>query len=263
MKAEQTVSLSGCRVLVTRPAAQARQLCELIEQAGGTAIPYPVINIVPVTHIDNVENFINFDMAIFISANAVQATMALLSGRADLPREIIAIGQSTANMLETYHCDIDVLPEHAWNSESLLSTVEMNAVEGKSIIIFRGVGGREYLADTLRSRGAKVEYCEVYRRELPDADRAMLLSYLQQHKIDIVTLTSNEGLHNLCTLAGNAGGVYLKKIPMVVLSERIQQEARKMQITSTINIAENASDAAMLAAIYCLIKQMCTGAHDE
>jgi uroporphyrinogen-III synthase len=40
-----TRPLDGVGVLVTRPAHQAEQLCALVEQQGGTAIPFPVLEI--------------------------------------------------------------------------------------------------------------------------------------------------------------------------------------------------------------------------
>ena len=50
----------------------------------------------------------------------------------------------------------------------------MNSVNGKRIVIFRGNGGREKLADSLRKRGAVVDYIECYERKLPNINRDIL-----------------------------------------------------------------------------------------
>ncbi|MFZ2207781.1 MAG: uroporphyrinogen-III synthase, partial [Porticoccaceae bacterium] len=50
------------------------------------------------------------------------------------------------------------------NTEGLLKLPELQAVQGQTLVIFRGVGGRDALRAGLRARGARVHYCEVYRR---------------------------------------------------------------------------------------------------
>jgi MFS superfamily sulfate permease-like transporter len=83
------------------------------------------------------------------------------------------------------------------DSEALLALPQLEQVAGKRIAIFRGVGGRTLLADTLRSRGATVDYVECYRRRRPDADAGPLLQ--RWADVSAVTIASAETL--LCATA--------------------------------------------------------------
>ena len=174
----ETLPLAGLGILVTRPAHQADRLCELIKQAGGRALRFPVIEILPphdtaplAALIDTLDDA---DIAIFISANAVEHGLALLRARRDLPAalKLAAIGRSTGAALRaTLGRGPDICPAERFDSEALLALEAMQKVHGKRIVIFRGEGGREVLAETLRARGATVEYADVYRRARPKHGR--------------------------------------------------------------------------------------------
>jgi len=73
---------------------------------------------------------------------------------------------------------VDLLAENGANSEALLAMPELAQVNGQRFLIIRGQGGREELANVLRSRGASVDYLDVYKRVMPSIDNAKLLELL-------------------------------------------------------------------------------------
>jgi uroporphyrinogen-III synthase len=156
--------LSGFVVLVTRPEHQADELVTAIDDAGGEAIRFPVIDIEPQDSADvsrRLEALPAADITIFISTNAVMYGLHCVAGD---ETAIAVIGPATKSAIESAGRQVDIFPEQGYDSEHLLAAAELQDVSGKNIRIIRGDGGRELLADTLRERGATVDYLSVYRR---------------------------------------------------------------------------------------------------
>ena len=247
--------LAGYRILVTRPTHQAAAFCRMIDSAGGNAIHLPVLEIVDPHNlrpmVDKFSRLKDFDIAIFISANAVHKTIDhLTANELRLPELLMlaAVGPSTAEALERAGYRIDLVPRDTFTSEALLALDEMQFLSGKGVLIVRGEGGREVLADTLRSRGARVEYAEVYRRTLPKFDRQTLQIAFENGKLDLITISSVEGLENLIELAKHAGVRSITGNRLLVGSERMRSAAELLGFKDLL-IAQNPSDGAMFKAI--------------
>lgn len=247
--------LAGVGVLVTRPAHQADRLCALIKAAGGTAVRFPALAIVapedPEAARAVVDRLAGFDLAVFISANAVQYGLALLGGAKGLPAglSIAAIGAATARALAQAGCRVDLRPEGGFDSEALLAAPELQDMAGRRVLIFRGQGGRELLADALRQRGASVEYAEVYRRARPEASADGVLRRWQAGDIHIVTATSNDALRNLYDLLGEPGRSQLRETPLVVVSTRMLKLARELGIAAEVMVAAPGDDTLVQAIV--------------
>jgi len=247
--------LQGVGVLVTRPAHQADSLCELIRQQGGTAIRFPVLEIRPPADPKNLMQVIarleEFDWAVFISANAVNRTLEHLAGKRDWPKSvrIAVIGKRSADELKRFGLTADLVPQHKFNSEALLALADMQEVGGQRMVIFRGNGGREMLADTLRKRGATVEYVEAYRRVRPHSDSSELLQRWRQGLVNIVSVNSAESLKNLVVMLGKAGESLLTGTPLLVVNERMLALAEELEFQYPPVVADNATDRAVVDAL--------------
>lgn len=256
---KSALPLADIVVLVTRPAHQTQHLRALIEAEGGQSIAFPVLEIQDPSDNSAVVRLIQrldeFDIAIFISANAVTKAMDLILPHRDWPShlQIAVVGTRTAEALQEYGQTVDICPEEKFNSESLLALPEMRNVVNKKIVIFRGEGGRELLAETLRERGADIEYAEVYRRgkpaDIPGTTTLNLEHLLITGKINIIVITSNESLRNLWELAGTTGQQVLLHMPLAVMSPRIATAAQELGITCHTSVAPEANDEGLIAAI--------------
>lgn len=248
-------ALAGCHVLVTRPAQQARGLCALIEQAGGCAYPLPVFEIAapsdPQALADLLGRIDRFDIAIFVSGNAVHRACAVVADRGGWPAALrfAAVGRASAAALAEHGLHADIHPPRDFSSEGLLALDELQRVAGSRVIIFRGEDGRELLADTLRARGAEVVYAEVYRRVLPPAGHAELQRIATTQYIDTIVVTSNEGLHNLYLLADETQRGWLLDRQLIVISGRTARMAGELGFRHPACVAVEASDQGLLEAI--------------
>ena len=235
---ERRSTLAGRGVVVTRPAHQARELARLIEDAGGKAILFPAIEIRDVEDIGTfmrlVDRLEDFDLAVFISPNAIERAMRLIRSRRELPPalKIAAIGGGSVRALERQGVTGVIAPQGRYDSEALLERGEIAGV--KRVVIFRGEGGREHLGDALTARGASVEYAECYRRALPALDPAPLLRTWAGGGVHAVTATSSEGLRNFAGMIGAAAREQLQLTPVFVPHPRIAEAARELGIRTVI-----------------------------
>ncbi len=190
--------MSTKTIVVTRPSGQARQLIEVLTRAieasgvGKRSLPeilsLPLLTIVPKSdeHLaDHIATVLSdADLAIFVSPNAIESVMRLLERDwQDFSKKIIPIGVmggSSHLALKNHGIGLEETPtpiiipknNENWDSEGLwreLGTLQWNW-QNKKVVIFKGEGGRDWLADTLTKAGATVEAISTYSRVPLDLD---------------------------------------------------------------------------------------------
>jgi uroporphyrinogen-III synthase len=226
--------LEGLHIVVTRPAGQAAHFAEALVDLGAKPVLFPVLAILDVDDpnllMDVAIALDSFDWACFVSPNAVEKSLAVLLARRTWPAHlrVATVGKSSEMALAKFGITDVVAPQRRFDSEALLALPELQDMTAKRVVIFRGDGGRELLGDTLKQRGAEVEYVACYRREKPALDPAPLLKLWGDGRLDAVTVTSSEGLGNLVDMVGKLGQTWLKKTPLFVPHQRIAGLARAL-----------------------------------
>ena len=71
------------------------------------------------------------------------------------------------------------MPEHH-DSEGLIALAALQNVARKNVLIIRGDGGRELIAEKLSDRGASVHYFESYRRVWRNLPIELIKTWQQQ-----------------------------------------------------------------------------------
>jgi uroporphyrinogen-III synthase len=238
--------LTGLNIVVTRPREQAAALAQRIASLGGNAILLPLLEISPAGDQEKLhaqlERIARFDLLIFISPNAVKYGMAAIGALPPGVR-VATVGQGGAQALRELGVADVMAPAERFDSEGLLALPELRDVCGWNVAILRGDGGRELLGDTLKARGASVEYVTCYRRGKPSFDAGALWAA----QPDALTVTSSEALCHLREMFPESDRDRLTAIPLFVPHQRIAAMASQQ---GWRNVRQTASgDDGLLAGL--------------
>jgi uroporphyrinogen-III synthase len=247
--------LAGRTIVVTRPLAQSASLAAAIRAEGGEALVFPLLEIAPADDpgplAEAAARLADYALAIFISPNAVEHALPALLARGRLPAGLIpaAVGQGTVKALAAHGIAGCVAPDERFDSEALLALPALSAgqVADRRIAIFRGDGGRELLADTLRERGATVDCVTCYRRSGPGGDMRPLLDAWRAGHLDALAVSSSEGLRYLVAGLDDEGRRRLLGTPVFVPHARIAETARDLGLTRVVLTA--GADAGLLTGL--------------
>jgi len=88
-------------------------------------------------------------------------------------------------------------------------------------VIFRGEGGRETLAETLRARGAEVTYAECYTRTFPQTNLDLLKTFAEKIHISAILITSSEACKEFVRLSRLKEMNFLKDVLFIVNHPRM------------------------------------------
>ncbi len=204
------------RVIVTRPQAQADALVAELRTAGVDAAPLPLIDIAPVADERPLREAWSSLRAcallMFVSANAVQQFMRLRPPSAAWPAQLLAgsTGPGTSAALREAGVPPSLLVEpdgEIFDSEALWQQLRARDWQGRRVLVVRGEGGRDWLAEQLRERGATVDFVAAYRRcppRLGPAARRLLEAALAQPRQHLWAISSSQAAAHLARLAPQA-----------------------------------------------------------
>jgi len=206
------------RVLVTRPAPQAAAWVARLRDEGIDAVALPLICIGPAADSEAVDqawaSLATQRLVVFVSPNAAEQFMAARPPGAVWPERAQAgsIGPGTTQALRRLGVPVERIVEPVaesaqFDSEALWRQLNRDDWHGAPVLIVRGDGGREWLADTLREQGARVALLAAYRRNAPEPDaagRALLQAALGAPRSHLWFFSSSEAIANLAALAGDA-----------------------------------------------------------
>ncbi|MFM0066722.1 fused uroporphyrinogen-III synthase HemD/membrane protein HemX [Paraburkholderia aspalathi] len=274
--ASSSVDKAAFTVVITRPAGQSNELIAQLAAAGVAVLDFPLIDIAPVTDEAPLRAALasleRYALVVFVSPNAVDHAFARSDAIWPHALPIGVVGPGSVQALARHGVAAPAYtiispPSVAdddtarFDSEGLFAAIDTalgaTSLEGKRVLIVRGDGGREWLADRLREAGAEVETVAAYRRLVPEPS---IGGWARVHALlagapHAWLLTSSEGARNLHELAQEhltaEEITQLKHANLVTPHPRIAQTARALGFDSiTVSGAGDERIArALLAAV--------------
>ncbi|HEX7909065.1 MAG TPA: fused uroporphyrinogen-III synthase HemD/membrane protein HemX, partial [Paraburkholderia sp.] len=248
--ASSSVGETPFTVVITRPAGQSNELITRLAAAGIATLDFPLIDIAPVTDDAPLRAALasleRYSLVVFVSPNAVDHAFARSDTIWPYALPIGVVGPGSVQALARHGVAAPayqvISPPSGtdedtarFDSEGLFAAIDAAlgaaSLEGKRVLIVRGDGGREWLAERLREAGAEVETVAAYRRLVPEPSiggwaRVHALLAGEPHTW---LLTSSEGVRNLHELAQDhltADEIaQLKRAALVTPHPRIAQTA--------------------------------------
>ena len=198
------------RLIVTRPRAQAAAWVRELQALGQQVSALPLIDIAPLDEPAPLhrawQRLDAYALVVFVSANAVQHFFAAAPAGSGWPVGVLArVHQATSAALRAAGVPAAALVEPAadapaYDSEALWAQVSGPGLGWARVLVVRGEDGRDWLARTLRARGAAVDFVAAYRRRPPlcgAAETALLQDALAAPAAHLWLFSSSEAVANL------------------------------------------------------------------
>lgn len=242
-------------VLLTRAEGDNARLAAQLEALGIASHGLPLLAIEPLPEDSGQRNLIlnldRYQAVMVVSPVAARYGLERLDQYWPQPpagQHWFAVGETTASVLRAYGLPVHI-PEEGQDSEALLRLpIWQELIESPdlAVLIWRGVGGREHLADHVRAAGGRVDYLELYRR-LPPAGLGEALAAAAGQGVRSIVISSGQALRHWQAASG-AHWSQWRHWRCWVPSERVAELARQFGCDDVVT-CHGADDRSVLTAI--------------
>ncbi|WP_088331434.1 uroporphyrinogen-III C-methyltransferase [Lacimicrobium sp. SS2-24] len=249
------------KFLLLRPEGKCQQSCIRFEAEGIDVVGIPLIDIVAqpdalTQWVEKLHSLPAQSKVIFISTSAARLAVDAMTDK-EWPSQLsyFAVGNSTAALLRQAGVSVQVPQQQ--DSEGLLTLAELNAINGQSVLLLKGEGGRPLLAQTLTERGAHLIALNLYRRQRVRQPKPT--GPWKPEQIQCIISTSGE---LMAAAFDQFDPSWLCSRPWILVSDRLMQEARERGITHVLR-SDDASDEALIKTARHFLEQQSMSESDQ
>ena len=208
--------LRGRRIVVTRPAAQAGPLLDLLRARGAEPLASPAITVVPPTDLAPLDGALDalgsYQWLVFSSANAVESFESRRAARGiPMPAALrfAAIGSATAAAAAEHGIRCEFSPSH---SDSDTLAAELPVAAGARVLWPRADLARAEPIFALRARDVHVDDVVAYHT-VAAVELDVIAAQLRVGEIDAITFSSSSAVRHLLEGFRRAGVIDLLRGP--------------------------------------------------
>ena len=226
------------RLVLTRPRPQCAEWLTRLAALGVDAVAVPLIAIEAGSDAQAAgrawQRLPGAALAMFVSPNAVERFFAARPAGQSWPADALAatVGPGSAQALLAAGVPAELLRQppadaESFDSEHLWPLLSAEDWQGRRALMLRGEGGRDWLAERLRERGAEVESFNIYRRSCPRlnaAEQGLLDRALAVPGEHAWLFSSSEAVLNLRSLGARPapGSLAIATHPRIAETARAQ-----------------------------------------
>ena len=244
-------------VINTRPVERAAPLTRHLQAAGMSVVDMPMLTLQPRLTTDSDMILMRqwlageYQALVIVSPTAAASGLAIwqllerehqangatdkeveaIEGSSNIlvaPSHLIAVGEATAAVLneaKLSNASYQVLQPAIANNEGMLAMPEIESLQaGDKLLVWRGLGGRRLLVDTLQARGVHIDSIAWYERKMP----INAMAQYQQWRQDF---------NNKNATTGITASQQAKPIVIVSSGTAFEHWESIVQATKTINLA--------------------------
>ncbi|UVE17655.1 uroporphyrinogen-III synthase [Pseudomonas sp. LS44] len=248
--------MTAWRLLLTRPADECAALAASLAEQGVFSSSLPLLDIQPLVESAEQRALIldldRYCAVIVVSKPAARLGIERVDRYWPQPparQAWFSVGAATAQILSDYGLDVSY-PADGDDSEALLDLPQLHAALARPdprVLILRGEGGRELLAERLRGQGVVVDYLPLYRRLLPAYPAHALAQRIEAERLNGLVVSSGQGFEHLRQLAADAWP-QLARLSLFVPSRRVADLAHEAGALTIVD-CRGANAVALLAAL--------------
>ncbi len=212
-RSDSSGSLSGRRVIITRPRRQAERLAAELQRFGAQTILIPTIEILPPTDWAFVDSRLHeletYDWLIFTSVNGIEHFLRRLDevrrGRAALHGlRVAAVGPGTRKRLDDERIVVDLQPRVATAADLATELIDHYAslaeLNGLRVLVPTSNLAQPVIQRTLTEFGVTVDVVEVYRTGQAAMTTTAFKSQFSPENADDIIFASPSAITSLASI---------------------------------------------------------------
>ena len=160
------------------------------------------------------------------------------------PSHLIAVGEATATVLneaKLANASYQVLQPVIANNEGMLAMPEIDSLQaGDKLLVWRGLGGRRLLVDTLQARGVHIDSIAWYERKMPIDAMMQYQQWLQDfnNRNATVGITASQQAKPIVIVSSGTAFEHWESIVQAAKTFDVVAEHQVMSVNAPLKLSD-------------------------